>query len=147
MASRYGFPCAHRRGRFDDVERAIRGQLVVLFPGTKNGNNYRLLDARDDGWNYLANGVTLHGEGTSPWKMVKIAELPRSGIPAPARLANSGHGSFILEHRQTPGRGLSWRAGARELRVRRAVRATLFSESWTGGFWRTSARPDRTRRG
>jgi len=36
--------------------------LLVFFPGTKNDNNYRLLDARD-GWNYLAQGITLHDEG------------------------------------------------------------------------------------
>jgi len=46
------------------VEQSIRGRLVVFFPGTKNENNYRLLDARD-GWNYLASGITLHGGGTS----------------------------------------------------------------------------------
>lgn len=39
------------------VEQAIRGRLLVFFPGTKSGNNYRLLDARD-GWNYLAQGIT-----------------------------------------------------------------------------------------
>ena len=44
------------------VEQSIQGRLVVFFPGTKNANNYRLLDARD-GWNYLANGITLHGAG------------------------------------------------------------------------------------
>jgi hypothetical protein len=47
------------------VEQSIRGRLVVFFPGTKNENNYRLLDARD-GWNYLASGITLHGGGTGP---------------------------------------------------------------------------------
>jgi hypothetical protein len=61
VASLYGF--VRIAELIHGVERAIRGQLVVLFPGTKNGNNYRLLDARD-GWNYLANGITLHGEGT-----------------------------------------------------------------------------------
>ena len=35
------------------VNPAIRGRLLVFFPGEKQGNNYRLLDARD-GWNYLA---------------------------------------------------------------------------------------------
>ena len=45
-----------------EVEQSIRGRLLVFFPGTKNENNYRLLDARD-GWNYLANAVTLHGGG------------------------------------------------------------------------------------
>jgi hypothetical protein len=33
-----------------EVERDIQGRLVVFFPGQKDGNNYRLLDARD-GWN------------------------------------------------------------------------------------------------
>ena len=41
------------------VEPSIQGRLVVFFPGTKNGNNYRLLDARD-GWSYLAQPITLH---------------------------------------------------------------------------------------
>ncbi|MCC6484059.1 MAG: DUF1788 domain-containing protein [Armatimonadetes bacterium] len=35
------------------VTDRIQGRLLVFFPGTKEGNNYRLLDARD-GWNYLA---------------------------------------------------------------------------------------------
>lgn len=41
------------------VERDIRGRLVVFFPGQFEGNNYRLLDARD-GWNYLAVPITQH---------------------------------------------------------------------------------------
>ncbi len=44
------------------VEADIRGRLVVFFPGTKDGDNYRLLDARD-GWNYLAPSISLHGTG------------------------------------------------------------------------------------
>ncbi len=42
-----------------NVEPEIRGRLVVFFPGTKDGTNYRLLNARD-GWNYLAQAITLH---------------------------------------------------------------------------------------
>ena len=37
----------------DDVE----GRLLVFFPGEVDGNNYRLLGARD-GWNYLATSIT-----------------------------------------------------------------------------------------
>jgi len=59
-ASLYGFLRISELVR--EVEQVIRGRLVVLFPGTKNENNYRLLDARD-GWNYLAQGITLHGGG------------------------------------------------------------------------------------
>lgn len=44
------------------VERDIKGRLVVFFPGHKDGNNYRLLDARD-GWNYLAASISLHTDG------------------------------------------------------------------------------------
>lgn len=47
-----------------DVEQAIPGRLLMFFPGSKDGSNYRLLDARD-GWNYLANGITLHGGRTT----------------------------------------------------------------------------------
>lgn len=46
------------------VEPLIHGRLVVFFPGTKNENNYRLLDARD-GFNYLAQAITLHGGGAT----------------------------------------------------------------------------------
>jgi len=38
---------------FEKVTHAIRGRLLVFFPGQHEGSNYRLLDARD-GWNYLA---------------------------------------------------------------------------------------------
>jgi hypothetical protein len=36
---------------------AIRGRLVVFFPGEVADHNYRLLDARD-GWNYMALAIT-----------------------------------------------------------------------------------------
>jgi hypothetical protein len=45
-----------------DLERNIPGRLVVFFPGQKDGNNYRLLDARD-GWNYMAVGISRHPTG------------------------------------------------------------------------------------
>ena len=63
VASLYGFLRVSELIR--SVEPSIRGRLVVFFPGTKNENNYRLLDARD-GWNYLAQGITLHGGGMVP---------------------------------------------------------------------------------
>jgi hypothetical protein len=37
----------------DQVTSAIRGRLLVFFPGRHESSQYRLLDARD-GWNYLA---------------------------------------------------------------------------------------------
>ncbi len=43
----------------EKVTSAIRGRLLVFFPGHKDGSNYRLLDARD-GWNYLAIPITAH---------------------------------------------------------------------------------------
>lgn len=60
VAALYGFMRVSELIR--GVEQSIGGRLLVFFPGTKDGNNYRLLDARD-GWNYLANGITLHGGG------------------------------------------------------------------------------------
>lgn len=56
VASLFGF--AHLSDVLPEVERDIRGRLVVFFPGHKHENNYRLLDARD-GWNYLATSITL----------------------------------------------------------------------------------------
>lgn len=41
----------------EQVAPKIRGRLVAFFPGHYDGNNYRLLDARD-GWNYLAVPIT-----------------------------------------------------------------------------------------
>ena len=37
----------------DGLEKAFPGFLLVFFPGEKEGNTYRFLDART-GWNYLA---------------------------------------------------------------------------------------------
>ena len=55
VASLYGF------ARISEIIRAVEpdimGRLIVFFPGTKEGSNYRLLDARD-GWNYLANSIS-----------------------------------------------------------------------------------------
>lgn len=41
------------------VAPEIRGRLLVFFPGEHDGNNYRLLDARE-GWNYLAVPITAN---------------------------------------------------------------------------------------
>jgi hypothetical protein len=48
--------------RTSDQKPLLKGRLVVFFPGQKDGNNYRLLDARD-GWNYMAVGITRHPTG------------------------------------------------------------------------------------
>ncbi len=63
VGSLYGF--THVSEVIRTLEPDIRGRLVVFFPGSKDGNSYRLLDARD-GWNYLANSITLHGRGGTP---------------------------------------------------------------------------------
>lgn len=62
VASLYGF--LRVSTLIHDVERSVKGRLAIFFPGTKNDNNYRLMDARD-GWNYLAQPVTL-GEAWVP---------------------------------------------------------------------------------
>ena len=60
VGSLYGFVRVSEVVR--EVEPSIPGRLVVFFPGSRDGNTYRLLDARD-GWNYLAHSITLHGVG------------------------------------------------------------------------------------
>jgi hypothetical protein len=45
----------------NSIAEHIRGRLLVFFPGQREGNNYRLLDARD-GWNYLAVPITATDE-------------------------------------------------------------------------------------
>ena len=62
VASLYGFLRVSKL--IHDVEQCIEGRLAIFFPGTKDDNNYRLLDARD-GWNYLAQPITL-SEGWVP---------------------------------------------------------------------------------
>ena len=44
----------------EQVKHAVRGRLLVLFPGEYrvSDNSYRLLDARD-GWNYLAQPLVV----------------------------------------------------------------------------------------
>jgi len=37
----------------EGLEKTFTGYLLVFFPGEKEGNTYRFLDART-GWNYLA---------------------------------------------------------------------------------------------
>ena len=57
LASLFGLMRASRL--VDQVTGSIRGRLLVFFPGEHQGNNFRLLDARD-GWNYLAIPITAH---------------------------------------------------------------------------------------
>ena len=51
LAALFGLTRASKLLR--SVDAAIRGRMLVFFPGQHDGSNYRLLDARD-GWNYLA---------------------------------------------------------------------------------------------
>mgnify|MGYP001357226354 CR=1 FL=1 len=41
----------------DKLAPLVEGRLLVLFPGSYENNNYRLLDGYD-GWNYLAMPIT-----------------------------------------------------------------------------------------
>jgi hypothetical protein len=60
VASLFGF--LKVSAMVEDVAPAIRGRLLVFFPGEHEGNNYRLLDARD-GWNYLAVPIMMEKGG------------------------------------------------------------------------------------
>ncbi len=44
------------------IAAELGGRLLVFFPGSREGNLYRLLDARE-GWNYLATPITAYDEG------------------------------------------------------------------------------------
>lgn len=59
IASLFGF--ARVSELMKEIERDIRGRVVVFFPGEYENSNYRLLDARD-GWNYLAVPITLQDD-------------------------------------------------------------------------------------
>ena len=54
------YPFAHLSLLIRALEPDIQGRLVVFFPGSKSGNNYRFLDARD-GFHYLGTSITLGG--------------------------------------------------------------------------------------
>lgn len=43
----------------------LPGRLLVFFPGSREGNVYKLLDARE-GWNYLATPITAFEDGSAP---------------------------------------------------------------------------------
>lgn len=43
----------------------LAGRLLVFFPGSREGNVYKLLDARE-GWNYLATPITAFDDGNAP---------------------------------------------------------------------------------
>lgn len=64
-----GVACLYGLLRVSDVVQQVAakvpGRLLVFFPGEHEGNNYRLLDARD-GWNYLALPISAHAVGNTP---------------------------------------------------------------------------------
>lgn len=47
-------------GLMNEVNTYIAGRLLIFFPGQRDHNTYRLLDARD-GWDYLATPITPEG--------------------------------------------------------------------------------------
>ena len=52
------FPMVRVSSLIQGLAPDIPGRLLVLYPGTYEHGNYRLLDARD-GWNYLAIPITI----------------------------------------------------------------------------------------
>ena len=63
VASLFGF--AHVSDLVPLIVPLVPGRLLVFFPGSRDGNVYRLLDARE-GWNYLATPITAFDEGSTP---------------------------------------------------------------------------------
>lgn len=55
------FGITHVSSLIERVAAGIRGRLLLFFPGSREGPNYRLLDARD-GWNYLAIPIEAEGK-------------------------------------------------------------------------------------
>jgi hypothetical protein len=60
LASLYGFASVSEV--LSQVEHAIRGRLLVFFPGRVQEGRYRLLDARES-WDYHAVPITLDDTG------------------------------------------------------------------------------------
>lgn len=59
------FPFIKTSALVKSVQDAVKGRLLVFFPGTHENNVYRLLDARD-GWNYMAVPITSEDGSTAP---------------------------------------------------------------------------------
>jgi len=57
----FGVPGVSVSGLMEQIAEAVRGRLMVFFPGRHEQSNYRLLDARD-GWNYRA--ILIEAEGS-----------------------------------------------------------------------------------
>jgi len=55
------FGLARTSAVVDRVTSAIRGRLLVFFPGRRDRSQYRLFDARD-GWSYLAVPIVAKNE-------------------------------------------------------------------------------------
>lgn len=53
-ASLFGF--SHISELVPIVAEKVQGRILVFFPGSRQGNTYRLMDARE-GWNYLATAI------------------------------------------------------------------------------------------
>lgn len=62
VASLFGF--AQVSDLVPRVVKELAGRLLVFFPGSREGNVYKLLDARE-GWNYLATPITAFDDGTA----------------------------------------------------------------------------------
>lgn len=63
VASLFGF--AQVSDLVPRIVAHIPGRLLVFFPGSREGNVYKLLDARE-GWNYLATPITPFDDGIAP---------------------------------------------------------------------------------
>jgi hypothetical protein len=55
LGSLFGF--THVSRLLESTKQYVKGRYVLFFPGDLQGNNYRMLDARD-GWNYLALAIS-----------------------------------------------------------------------------------------
>jgi len=62
VASLFGF--AHVSELVPRIVANLPGRLLVFFPGSREGNAYKLLDARE-GWNYLATSISASDDGSA----------------------------------------------------------------------------------
>jgi len=62
VASLFGF--AQVSDLVPRIVGALPGRLLVFFPGSREANSYKLLDARE-GWNYLATAITPFDDGSA----------------------------------------------------------------------------------
>lgn len=142
VASLFGF--VHVSDLVPRVVSRLSGRLLVFFPGSREANVYKLLDARE-GWNYLATPITpsttgaLHHDRDTKHGLAQIAPEPRGFATDPDSLELLNHGVAEVKGGRTEAE-LRRFATSCPPSSARGNTSLACGKCWIP-TWRTSARP------